>query len=303
MKKALLIVFLLIGYSGYTQQDYQYSQYMSNLSYINPAYVGSNDFATVSGLFRKQWVKFDGAPNTGVITYETPFTKMNMGIGGIVSYDKIGVSKQLNVSVNYAYHLDFGNSKLSLGLNAGILHYSANLSSLTIWDEQDIAFANDFSGKVIPQFGFGTYYYSEKYFVGISIPRLTNINTENPININLNNSPSLNRHYYLIGGYNFDLSDDIILKSSTLIKYVKAAPLEAEITALAEYKELYSIGVSFRTGDCISPILQYKIKDFAKIGYSYDVTISKMRGYSNGSHEILLSYIFKGKEGPKASIE
>lgn len=303
MKKVIIVLSVfLLSMGVYAQQDYQFSQYMSNISYINPAYTGSNDHGTFSGLFRKQWVKFEGAPNSGVITYETPISKQNMGLGGILSFDKIGVSKQINLSANYAYHLDFGSSKLAFGLNAGIIHYSADLSSLTIWDQQDESFANDYSSKIIPQFGFGAYFYSDKYFAGISIPRVTSVNSDEVINFNINNAPVLNRHYYLMGGYNFDLNENFILKSSALGKYVKGAPLGGEISALVEYKKLYTLGVSFRSNDAISPILQYKIKDFAKIGYSYDITISQMRGYSAGSHEILLSYIFKGKPNAKASL-
>lgn len=286
----------------YAQQDYQFSQYMSNISYINPAFTGSSDHGTLTGLFRQQWVQFDGAPKSGVITYETPFSKQNMGIGGILSFDKIGVSKQVNVSANYAYHLQFDKSKLAFGLNAGIIHYSADLSSLTIWDQQDESFANDYSGKIIPQFGFGAYYYSDKYFAGISIPRLVNVNTESALSFELDNAPVLNRHFYLMGGYNFDLNEDFVLKSSGLVKYVDGAPIGAEISALVEYEELYTLGVSFRAKDAITPVLQYKIKDFGKIGYSYDITISQMRGYSTGSHEILLSYTFKGKPNAKASL-
>lgn len=303
MKKFLSYIFVAVTFSITAQQDYQFTQYMSNFTYLNPAYVGTKDFASATGLFRRQWVKFNGAPSTAAVMVESPLSSKNMGVGGLISFDEIGVSRQLNFSLDYSYQLKFEKSKLSLGLNAGFMQYSARLSELTVWDEQDAVFANDYNGKLIPQFGFGTYYYSDKYFVGVSIPRITNVNTDQRFNINLNNAPSFNRHYYLMGGYNFSIADDMILKSSTLIKYTGGAPLQIELSAIGFYKELYGLGVSYRTDDCISPILQYKIKDFGMVGYSYDVTISKMRGYSSGSHEIMLTYQFKQKAADKASFD
>ena len=304
MKKVILTLSLFtIGFGGYTQQDFQFTQYMSSLSAINPAYVGSNDFGTVSGITRKQWVRFDGAPSTGLLTYETPFSKYNMGIGGVFSYDKIGVSEQINISANYAYHLKLGSGKLSFGLNAGILHYRAKLSELTVWDEQDVVFGNNYSGKIIPEFGFGSYFYGENYYAGISVSRLTNVNTDKPINLTLNTSPSLNRHYYLMGGYDFTIDENIVLKSFALVKYVDAAPVQAEVSVLAEYQKQYLLGVSFRTKDCIAPIVQFQFKDIGKIGYAYDITLSKMSGYSSGSHEIMLSYFIKGKPAAQSSFK
>lgn len=304
MKKTFLIASIIgIAFISNAQQEYQFTQYMSNLSYLNPAYAGSNETGSITGLFRNQWVKFDGAPKSGLITYETPFSKYNMGIGGTISYDKIGASKQLSLSINYAYHLQFESSKLAFGINAGFNHYSANFSELTVWDESDMVFSSDINGKLIPQFGFGTYYYGEKFFAGFSIPRIVDVNTANAVSMELKDSPAFNRHYYLMAGYNFKLSEQILLKTSILNKYVAGAPFQAEISALGEYQDTYSFGVSYRTGDCISPIVQYKIKDAMKIGYSYDITISKIRGYSAGTHEVLLSYTFPSKVAPKAKLQ
>lgn len=297
MKKLILLI-ASIGFLSiqmYAQQDALVSQYMFNGLYLNPAYAGSHEYWTSTLTYRNQWVGIDGAPETGIVAVDGPIANKNMGLGVLLLHDRIGVTRQNSAIFNYAYQIKTSeNSKLALGINAGFSQFSARLTDLTVWDEDNV-FQNDITSKVIPRFGVGAYFFGKKHYVGLSIPTLFAYQNDMDFNLDLSRASFLRRHYLFTAGYVFDLTTDYKLKPSFLLKYVEHTPLEADFNISAVYKDKFWLGASFRTNDAIAIILEYQTNNYFRVGYAYDITVSKLRNYNTGSHEIMIGIDF-GKE-------
>jgi type IX secretion system PorP/SprF family membrane protein len=274
------------------QQEGVVSQYMFNGLFINPAYAGSHKYFSTSLLYRKQWVGFEGSPESIIAAVDGPIQNENMGIGLIIARDKIGVTNESSFLANYSYNIKLGSGKLAFGIKAGASYYEAALTELTYWDEEDPVYSGNIQSKIIPKFGAGIYYHQAKWFAGFSIPTLIASDNEYDFSANINKSSNLRKHYYLTGGYVFDLNDKLKLKPSTLIKYVKSAPVEVDINCSILYDETIWFGISYRTNDAIVGIIEYQANKKFRIGYSYDFTISEIGNYSSGSHEIMIGYDF-----------
>ena len=272
---------------------------MFNGLYLNPAYAGSHDYWTSTLSFRSQWVGFDGAPQTTIAAVDGPIPDKNMGLGLVLMHDRIGISRQNTAIANYSYQIKTSaTSKLALGVNAGFSQFSAQFSDpdFTVWDkEEDVVFNNDLRSKILPRFGVGMYYFGKKHYIGLSVPTLFAYQKGMDFNFDVSRATFLRRHYMLTAGYVFETSKDIKIKPSVLLKYVQNAPLEADINLSTVYKDMFWVGASYRTGDAVSIILEYQTNTHFRIGYAYDITFSKLRNYSSGSHEIMIGYDF-GKD-------
>lgn len=290
MKKIVIIIAIVaFNISDLkAQQDPLFTQYMFNGLYLNPAYAGSHPYWSSTITLRNQWVGLDGAPKTGTLAIDGPLPNQNMGLGAVFYHDRIGVNRQNTMVFNYSYAIRVNEtSKLAFGINAGFSQYSAKLTELTVWDEDEV-FESDLSSKTLPKFGAGAYYYAEKYYLGFSVPTLFAYEDGVDFSLNLTQSSFLRRHYLLTGGYVFDIAKDFKLKPSFLAKYLQNAPLQADLNLSVLYKETYWVGVSYRSSDAIAIILEYQTNLFFRVGYSYDFTLSKLNNYSYGSHEIML---------------
>lgn len=295
MKSLIIIVFAgLFGINSWSQQDPMLSQYMFNGLYLNPAYAGSQTYWTSTLSNRYQWVGFEGAPRTFVAAIDGPIAAKNMGLGMIFYNDQIGVTTQNSFLANYSYKLKINETdKLSFGVSAGASQYSARLTDLTVWDENDPVFENDLVSRIIPRFGFGMYYTSkDKWYAGFSIPTLLAYQKGKDFTMDLNQATFLNRHYLLTGGYIFPINDNLKFKPSVLFKFLPNAPLQMDLNAGLLIKDMLWLGGSYRTGDAAVFMIEYQTNAFFRIGYSYDMTYSKLRNYSAGSHELMIGIDF-----------
>lgn len=295
MKKIYIVLALLLGLSQgvVAQQDAIVSQYMFNGMFLNPAYTGSHKFYNATVTYRRQWVGFEGAPTTQIISLDGPLRGTNSGIGFLASNDKIGVTRQTDVYGYYAYHLPVAKeTRLSMGLRGGVDYYRADLTDLEVWDQEDQVFASDINGRVLPNFGAGLYLYGPHYYVGAAAPRLVNYDEATRFSANLRDAPNTLRHYYLHAGYVFDQNQDVIFKPNFLLRYVNNAPVQADINLNVLFVQTIWVGASYRTGDAIVGILELQATKRFRIGYAYDHPINDIRRYTNGSHEFMLSYDF-----------
>ncbi|MDF2435787.1 MAG: hypothetical protein K0Q95_163 [Bacteroidota bacterium] len=298
MKKLLLIpttIFLFLQISSFAQQDIMISQYMFNGLLLNPAYSGTHKYFSSTLLHRNQWVGLEGAPKTSVFSVDGPIHNERMGVGLIISNDHIGVSDQTDIYGNYSYQLPLGDGKLSFGIKAGVSKYTYQFDELVYWDNNDQVFLGNRSSSWLPKFGSGLYYYTNKWYAGLSVPTLIAYDPHNNFGTDVNNSKFARRHYYAVSGYVFDLNPNFKLKPSILLKYVAAAPVEADLNMHILYREQLWLGVSYRTNDAISTMIEYQTNGRFRIGYAYDFTTSKIKQYSSGTHEIMIGYDF-GKE-------
>lgn len=298
MKKIIVSTFILylMILNIQAQQDVMVSQYMFNGLLLNPAYSGSHKYFTSTLMHRSQWVKFDGAPVTSILALDGPIKDKNMGVGLIIVHDQVGATDQTDLYANYSYQMKLGNGKLAFGIKAGASRYLFNTDQLVYWDESDnIYMQGNAQTAWLPKFGFGTYYFTEKWYAGISIPTLIAYDANYSFGMDVNKSALVKRHYMATGGVIFRLNDDFKMKPSLLVKYIPTAPIQADINLNILYKDQFWIGASYRTGDAVSALIEYQTNFRFRIGYSYDFTLSNIRRYSQGTHEIMIGYDF-GKD-------
>lgn len=299
MKKNMKIFQLILLISALpvlevrAQQDPMVSQYPFSGHFVNPGYAGSHEYANLTLIARKQWVGFEGAPFTSYVSFDSPVKKLNIGYGALLSHDRIGVTYRTEVAGTFAYHLKLGdNATLSAGLRAGVTYYQAKLSDLLIWDQNDQVFANDINGKVLPNAGLGLYFYTPRFYAGLSIPGVLSYRTGNFLNISSANVPYLDRHYYFMSGFAIPVNENVDIKPAVLIKYIENAPLQADYNlSVYLYKTIW-VGASWRTGDGVLGMVEYQATKNIRIGYAYDASLTNMSKYNNGSHEIMLAWDF-----------
>ena len=297
MKKSIILIFVvLFNITSKAQQDPMISQYMFNGLFLNPAYSGSHKYVTSSLLHRTQWVDFSGAPKTSLLAIDglIPSKSENMGLGLIITHDRIGATEQTDIYANYAYQIKLKKGKLAFGIKAGASNYVFKSDNVTVWDQNDEVFTGRRTAW-LPKFGFGAYYFAEKWYAGLSIPTLMAYDANRNFNFDVNEGSFLNRHYYAYGGYVFKLNEQLKLKPSTLLKYLPAAPLEADINLNLLYKDQFWIGVSYRSQDAVVFMVEYQTNSRFRVGYAFDLTSTKIRKYSSGTHEIMIGYDF-GKD-------
>ena len=294
MKKLITpFALMLLVTAVYGQQDALVSKNVFNGLLLNPAYSGSHTYFSSALVYRNQWTGFEGAPNTALLEIDGPLAKEMMGVGLVIAHDKIGVTEETNFYGSYSYKIKVGEGKkLAFGLRAGASNYRAKLSTLTVWDGGDDAFVNDIRTYLIPKFGFGMYFYTDKYYAGIAIPTLIAYDNAYTFSLNVDKSSFLRRHYYINGGYVYTLNDKMKIKPAMMMKYVPAAPVQVDLSTSLIYKDMFTFGLAFRTGDALIGMVEYRTSQRIRIGYAYDFTVSKFRAYSAGSHEISIGYDF-----------
>lgn len=293
MKKIIVAALALFTICGAnSQQDAMLSQYMFNGLFLNPAYAGSHKYMTSSLLHRSQWVNFDGAPATYLVSIDGPIKSKNMGLGGVIMHDRIGITQETSLHVDYAYHIKAGKGKLALGARAGGSVYTADLDEIKVWDSNDQVYMGGRSTSFLPRFGAGIYYFSERWYAGLSVPTLIAYQKDYSFSVDVNDATMLERHYYLTGGYVFDVNENWKVKPSMLTKFLPKAPVQADFNLAFLYKDMLWLGGSYRTGDAAVFMIEYQANGRFRIGYAYDMTITDIRNYSGGSHEIMLGYDF-----------
>jgi type IX secretion system PorP/SprF family membrane protein len=282
---------------SFAQQDPMYTQYMENLLTLNPAYAGSKDVLSMMVVSRNQWVSMAGAPVTRSFSMHAPVEGQKMGLGFSFLNDQVGPVKQTGIYADYSYTLSFSNRRnLSLGLKAGVNFYEAGLSDLTTNDPDDPVFANDINRNFLPNFGVGLFYYTNKYYLGLSVPKLI----ENKINKDGVSTQSISKeqmHVFFMAGYVFDVNRIVKFKPSVLTKYVKNAPVALDMTGTFLFYERLWLGAMYRVGDSFGGLLQLQATEQLKIGYSYDLQINKLGVYNNGTHEIMVTFDFNFGRG------
>lgn len=286
-----LMMLLSIPRSGFAQQDPMYTQYMFNTQTINPAYAGSWESFGFLALSRLQWIGIDGAPITNTFSFQAPTRSYRFGYGINLVHDKIGYTNRLGVFGDYSYVISFNNrTKLRMGLKAGFTSLSHDLNAHTLYpdNQPDPLFQGEIERRLLPNFGVGVLLDNDRYYVGLSSPKLINNQIENS---NTNYSAFAEfRHFFLIGGYVFDVNDYVKFKPTFLVKATLGAPVEADISANFLFNEKFWIGAMYRTGDAVGVIAQWVFQERLRIGYAYDYSISQLRGLHFNTHELMVSF-------------
>lgn len=300
LKKGILILFVLlfVGWKASAQQDPMFTQYMHNPVSINPAYAGSRGTLNFVAMHRQQWVGIDGAPKTLTLSVNSPFLGYNVGIGLSLIHDEIGPIKQTGIYADYSYHLKVTTkTKLAFGLKGGMNMYDVNLLNLIGAQNDDHLSLYGARKLFLPNFGVGSYLYSNRFYVGFSIPKMLQNSLSDDENT-LNYANKEERHLFLTGGVVLDIAENIKFKPSTTIRIVSGSPVSAEVSAAILLHDRLWVGGMFRLGDSIGALAKFDLTDQLSLGYSYDLTQSGLKPFNQGTHEVFVSYdvAFKSKK-------
>lgn len=285
----ILLIILFGSRFCNAQQDPNYTQYMYNMSVINPAYALSDtDLIQAGLLYRAQWVGSVGGPTTGSLFGHMSFTDRMQG-GISVVHDEIGdVVSETNFYLDYAYVLPMGKtSALSFGLKAGFTSFSTDFSGFVYSDPlPDSSFANNVS-SVFPNVGLGTYFFGENYYVGLSSPNILqseHLKDESGVF----SSAKEELHLYLTAGYVFPLNENLKLKPAFLANSVVNAPISLDVTANLLFNDKIEVGVAYGFENEAQGLINFKVNSFLRVGYAYDYLFSNLGKFNNGSHEVMI---------------
>ena len=291
MKKLYLVALVVFSMTIklQAQQDPHYTQYMYNMNVINPAYAGSKENLSIGMLYRKQWVEIEDAPTTATFSGHAPVGK-NVGLGLSVISDKIGPVEENNIYGDFSYTLQLGGEhKLAFGLKAGLtLHQVGLFSDInhTLPDQNDPAFAENTSNSYF-NLGSGLFYYTNKYYLALSVP---NMMKSKHLDFNGRKFGSEVSHYFLTGGYVFDVSENIKFKPFFMMKSAFNAPTSLDLSTNFLFNEKFEAGVTYRLEDSFGAMINYAISPNVKLGYAYDHIVSDLNVTTPSSHEIVLLF-------------
>lgn len=280
----------ILAITAMAQQDVQFTHYMYNTLAVNPAYAGSRKVMNISALHRQQWLGIEGAPMTQTFAINTPFIRKNVGVGLSLVNDKTGPIHQSTFYTDYSFSIKMSEkAKLALGLKAGFNLIQANISKLRTTELGDPSFASNPENKLAPNFGFGVFYHSDLWYLGVSTPKLLETKIENA---STDKITRMIRHYYILGGVVATASPDVKIKPAFQTKLTKNAPVSFDLSCEAYYKERVSVGIMNRMGDSFGLLVGYQFTPQLKTGVSYDYTISPLTNYNSGTVEIFVSFDF-----------
>ena len=292
MNRLIFSFFIIIVgsiHTGFSQYSPIYSQYLTNGLVINPAYAGSRNALSATLAYRRQWVGFDGAPELQVLGAHTLLKNEKIGLGLLLFNEKYGITSNKGIFANYAFHLRIGNGKLSMGLKGGIYSIEHQLNQL-ITTIPDDAFAENNETLLMPGVGVGFYYYTPKWFVGFSVPDMLSYRAKSGQNEFETYHDISNYNYYLTGGMVVNIDANFKIRPSVLLYYKYDLQFDVNLNGIVRDK--LWVGTSYRYKESLIGILGYQVNSQLYAGYSYDFPLRHLRGYSNGSHEIMLRYDF-----------
>jgi type IX secretion system PorP/SprF family membrane protein len=292
MKKIYFIAILALSVftDVQAQQDPNYTQYMYNMSVINPAYAGSKENLSGGLLYRSQWVGIEGAPNTGTFFLHSPVGK-NVGLGLSVVSDKIGPVQENNVYADFSYTLNLGGEhRLAFGLKAGATMHKVDFNTIypTLPNQSPLdPFSSGNPNATFLNVGTGVFYYTQKYYVAFSVPNMLKAKY---LDFDGTKYGSEAMHYFLTGGYVFDVNPNLKFKPFAMVKSSLNAPTSFDVSTNFLLYDRLELGATYRLEDSFGAMVNFAITPSLKIGYAYDHVISDIKTVAPASHEFILLF-------------
>lgn len=291
------------------QQDAQFSQYIFNGIYINPAYAGYRQELNLHAYYRRQWTGVNGAPETMSLAVDGVTSNERVGLALQMAHDRVGAQSLFSTYASYAYRIPVGeHGKLAFGIGAGLTQTALDAGRIDTEIPNDPMLAAGRQSMRFFDAQAGVYFSTEKFFAGFSADNLTaQYQQKNkPLASYL---PVPRPHYFLTAGGMLRVGEEVWLKPSFLLKDDRGGPTSADLNLFLLLKELVWLGASYRTAVSLynKPHLQKGltrasditgiVEVFAlpqlRVGYSYDHPLSSYRAYAGGSHEISVGYYFR----------
>lgn len=290
--KGLLFLFILfMGTSLFAQQDAQYTQYMYNTVSVNPGYAGSRGHVSIAALHRSQWLGLEGAPTTQTFNIHSPIGYRGVGMGLSIVNDKIGPTSETNFDIDFSYTVwTSTEGRLSFGLKASANLLDVRFSELNQYTT-DQTLQQDIDNRLTPNVGAGVYYHTNKYYAGLSVPRI--LETSHFQESSLSTAKE-QMNFYFITGYVWDLNPLLKFKPTLLTKVVRGAPLQVDLSANFMFSEKFIIGGAYRWDAAFSGMVGFNINSNFLIGLAYDRETTELgsAAFNDGSFEVILRYDF-----------
>jgi type IX secretion system PorP/SprF family membrane protein len=268
---------------------------------MNPAYTGYREALNATLIHRSQWIGFEGAPSTQSLTFEMPSKKDEIAYGGAVSFDRIGPTSELNLSGDFAYRIRLRNrNTLSFGAKASMALFQNNLTDLSLisdyYGETDENFMVNTSAFLMPNAGFGVYYYTADFYVGLSSPRMlrTRLDKRGTLPYQMMEG-RIEPTYYFMTGKLWKLNRDLSIQPNLLVQATMNAPISFGAHVNMIYMDQLTAGLFYRLGESLGAIAQWKFNNEWKVGYSLDLAANQLIQTNYGSHEFMVNYTLNSK--------
>ncbi len=288
-----LILMICIMSSLHAQQDAQYTQYMYNTVSVNPAYAGSRGHLSIAALYRNQWLGLDGAPETQTLNIHTPMGYRGVGLGLSIVNDKIGPTSETYFDVDFSYTIQTSwEGRLSFGLKASAHMLDIRYSELDEFEvDPQLQSQQDIQNKFSPNIGAGVYYHTDRFYVGLSAPRILETTHFDESSVS---TAKEQINMYFITGYVWDLNPFLKFKPTLLTKAVQGAPLQVDLSANFMLNEKFIGGVAYRWDAAFSGLFGFMLSDQLMLGLAYDREITELGAatFNDGSFEVIIRYDF-----------
>lgn len=278
-----LIIMMLASNICLAQQDPLYSQYLNNPMTLNPAYAGLNNNLNASVSYRAQWTGFEGSPTTANVNGHISLVDNKVGAGLLIVQDQLGSVTNTEFQAAFSYKLQLDDKVFAFGMQAGMINSRNDFSKLTLDDPSDPAFTGN-QTFTKPNIGAGAILKSERYFVGLSIPRLLSTS----ISSGGEDFQLYNQHFYMFGSYMIYLNERFRLKPSVLLKAVKGSPVSADLNFNLNIDQNYTAGIFTRNLNTYGVLLQAFLGDKLRAAYTFELPTNNSVGTSFTTHELLL---------------
>lgn len=282
------LIMLCIAGSIFAQKEPQYTQYMYNIGSFNPAYVGTVETPDITGLYRAQWTGIPGSPRTIRFGVNLPLANDRHGLGLNVVNDQLGPTTQTYIDLAYSFQVNLSEEvRLSFGIDAGGSLLNVDFSKGDFEVENDPLLQSQNDNNFYPTIGAGLFLYERHWYLGLSVP---NFLTEGIYNDVVAGIIEDKQQFNFIGGYVFDINDELKFKPAFLLNSLKGSPVNVNISANFLINDAFTVGASYRLDNAVSGLAGFQVSGSTFIGYAYDYNTTALGEFAQGSHEVILKF-------------
>ena len=259
---------------------------MYNPLAFNPSYSGINNIANITLDTRFQWNALAGSPTTTSLAANSSMFNGKVGLGLMILNDQLGVSKNTEVQLSYAYKIQSQDKVFSFGLQTGVITYQNDFSSsdLNLRVNDDPFFQPGIEKSTKFNIGAGATYMTDNLFISFSVPRLLNTKVGDGFEV-----VAYDRHYYLSAAYILEFNSGLKMKPSVLVRGVSGAPLSYDINFSFLIINKIWAGAFTRNFNTYGLMAQFDFMDAYRIGYSFELLGNNVTNNFLYTHEIMLS--------------
>jgi type IX secretion system PorP/SprF family membrane protein len=283
--------------TGWSQQESQFTNFMNNYLMLNPGYAGAREVPSITLLHRSQWMGFEGAPTSQILSFNSPFFNKSVGFGLSVFHRTAGITRTFSGTMAYSYNLKLTEDfSVRIGLQGSLRYLGIDFGSdkviLRDYTDPSASGAND-AQQYTGNFGAGAFAMYKDFYLGVSVPAF--LSNEIGFNSATQVTAVEKPHYYLMAGGIFRMNDKLRLRPAILGKYVENAPLDLDVNLSVLFENEVSVGLSYRTGgsgigESIDLLMFYQINRALGLGLAYDFSMSEIARQQSGSFEALLRF-------------